>query len=1029
MRLIFNHVALVLILSLVGKIALSQENFASNVSKSISDDGKLLITYDITSAEDIKSFSVVLLLTYEGKQVKASTAYGDIGPNISPGKEKAIVWYYEDDFEGDIKNVNVDIFAYKENEPRAVFQIASLGNKGYAPCKVDFVNSSSFANEYQWNFGDPSSVGENISFEKDPSHIYKKGGIYSIALTARNTRLNLENTYYQSIEIKTHDPVIADFKIEGNNQMPPAKVDFVNSSVNADTYQWNFGDPSSGSRKNESDKENPKYKYKNPGTYNVRLIVRNNFSGLSDTVTKDVIVGQQQIAEAKYIYTMSSETAPSTVVFKNTSVNASRFEWDFDDPDSGSKNSSEEADPAHLYSSPGNYEVELSAWAEGQKKPVRYKEVITISELPKPPDAVFSIKNNNVLGPATIIFENNSVNAEKYEWDFGDPDSGSENISGKTNPVHTYKKAGRYKVVLTASRQGFTKESTAIDYVVIKGSTEPAVRPTAGFNEETDKLTAPAISPVAEFTVRNNNATAPAKVLFSNSSVNATGYSWNFGDPASGNLNSSAEKEPEHIYEKAGQYTVTLEVANEESGQKSTSERTVVVGKPPEPPVAEFEVILENDNVPVNAGFKNLSVNADAYKWNFGDFDSENNESSEVAPTHYYKVPGNYIITLEAVNSPTGERHKVTKEIKLVSSYSTFVQSDDLRGNPENAYSAVSLNEDYLIITGYRGRESEILKINNSGKVIKSEKLEYQAYNIVPLSSGEEFMIVGINKEGKMLVQLLGSSLKKGDHVIFMQNKNYATDLASPKIAFGRTNEIGVVANMLNDRYPVDIMFQKTDNRGRIIPLVDRTFKYVGKKMATDIIPTGDGGFALTGYWQENENSSMMILFGKIDRRGHGEMKLISSEMNILGCDIKESYQGGYAVLRAKENVENRDIYEISFILISSDGGPTECANMLPCPVKKEDIFKYKPSMIKIEDGYVVASHAYNGVDYDISLFWIDQTGEVLIKYENITMEGDQFVMDLIRASDGGYLITGTQKKNNKQQAIILKTDPFGKLN
>ena len=237
MKAHINYVVFFMILFLLSKIIVEQENFAVNISKSISEDGKLLVTYDIPSDAGPGSFTVIMLITYEGKQVKASAAYGDIGPNVTPGKEKAIVWYYKDDLDGDIDNVNVDIFAYKENEPQAIFRIISKSNNGYAPCEISFENSSSYANEYQWDFGDPASGAANISFDKDPVHTYRKGGIYSITLVARNTQLNLENRYYQSIEINEYDPTIADFQIEGNNQLPTAKVDFINNSVNADIYK------------------------------------------------------------------------------------------------------------------------------------------------------------------------------------------------------------------------------------------------------------------------------------------------------------------------------------------------------------------------------------------------------------------------------------------------------------------------------------------------------------------------------------------------------------------------------------------------------------------------------------------------------------------------------------------------------------------------------------------------------------------------------------------------------------------------
>ncbi len=275
----------------------------------------------------------------------------------------------------------------------------------------------------------------------------------------------------------------------------------------------------------------------------------------------------------------------------------------------------------------------------------------------------------------------------------------------------------------------------------------------------------------------------------------------------------------------------------------------------------------------------------------------------------------------------------------------------------------------------------------------------------------------------------MDSKLAADNQIIFELTKTYLTRFAAPKLTLSRTDEVGIIANTLNDKYPIDIIFQKTDNSGRIIPLIDRTFKYVGTKLASDIVATQDGGFALTGYWQENEKSPMMILFGKIDRKGHGEMHLIRSETNVVGCAIEESYQGGYAILRARESLENSNFYEISFTLIAADGGPTDCANLLPCTIKKEDMLSYNPVMIKVEEGYVVASHRFNGFDYDVSLYWIDKTGDVLVRYQNVTLPGDQFITGITQTSDGGYLISGIQKVNNKQKALIIKTDPFGKLN
>jgi len=63
-----------------------------------------------------------------------------------------------------------------------------------------------------------------------------------------------------------------------------------------------------------------------------------------------------------------------------------------------------------------------------------------------------------LLAPAKVAFVNKSLHAETYEWDFGDGTSSVE-----ANPVHTYKRSGRYSVRLTARRG---KKSKSVEKVV-----------------------------------------------------------------------------------------------------------------------------------------------------------------------------------------------------------------------------------------------------------------------------------------------------------------------------------------------------------------------------------------------------------------------------------------------------------------------------------------------------------------------------------------------------------------------------------
>jgi PKD repeat protein len=1276
MKYLIKCIFLVLSILVFGKIGLSQDNYALNISSSVSDNEKLLITYDIKASDGSKSFSVILILMHNGSKIDASSVYGDVGSNLSQGNEKAIVWYFKNDFEGNIQDVSVDVFAYKENEPQAIFKIVSTGNNGYAPSEIIFTNNSSYANEYQWDFGDVASGSKNLSFNKNPSHTFEKGGIFSIALIARNTQLKLENTYYQSIEIKTHETVVADFQIEGNNQLPPAKVKFNSTSVNADTYIWDFGDPAS-KKKNKSTDKNDDHKYTQAGNYTVKLTVKNNFSGLTDTITKKVIVAQEQVPVANFTHSKSTETAPSTVVFKNTSTSSNNYRWDFGDPSSGDKNTSKDIDPAHVYSKPGDYRVVLSAYANGKKKPVEFSEIINIKELPKPPKAIFSIENNNVFGPATIVFRNNSENATGYIWDFGDPESGNNNTSDKITPTHTYTKAGRYLVSLKVSNKNFNETSTVNDFVVITepskppvakfiivnnnvtgpaeisfsneslnannyswdfgdpssknnssseqnaghmyeksgrykvilsatnkltgeksifsdfvivnepaipvalpeasfkiennnlpspaivsftstsanahsylwdfgnpGSEEnssvlknpvhiystagrymvtltakndqtgqsdsytdfvivtkqakPVIVPVASFSIETNEtatsnsinftsksrdansfewnfgdpqsennvsneanpkhtfsqpgrykvelkvsnsssglsntfsdfvtISPPPVEPVSNFEIKNNNSTEPATVIFTNTAENANSFAWNFGDLSSGNQNSSSEKNPQHIYKKAGEYKVTLAALNKESGKEDVIEKIVKVEKSLLPPVAKFEITFNGEFTPITIEFKNMSSNADSFSWNFGDFDSDSNTSTERAPSHFYNKPGTYSISLEASNTKNGESITLTKDITLKSDFPTFVKSSDLPGNNSIANSLVKIaGNEFLVSMNDQNKNSTIVKIDNNGSVVKQKKLDYLVSDILAKKAKNKFVLAGVEMQNKLIVQNINHNFETSSPQVISENKNFKPENA-PKLALSKTNEIGIIANKIDDKYPIDVLFQKTDNDGRIIPLIDRTFKYIGTKLATDFIETEDGGFAMIGYWQEKSTTPLLILFGKINKKGAGEMHLINSHTNNVGYDIEEAKEG-YALLRVRENNENSNLFDLSFILIASDGGPTDCANDLPCSIKKEDVFKYKPTMVKTKDGYVIASHAFNGIDYNIRLFWIDETGHILINFEDIKLPNDEFVMDFTQTNDGGFLIIGSQIINGKNEALIIKTDAFGKIN
>lgn len=147
--------------------------------------------------------------------------------------------------------------------------------------------------------------------------------------------------------------------------------------------------------------------------------------------------------------------------------------------------------------------------------------------------------------PGSVIdFEaENLPNEGMYLWNFGD---GS--FSNKPRPSHVFSKSGSFEVMLSHSTSdgGGIRNKAVADRIVIHEA------PEASFNvlkQEYDN-------------------TVPS-IHFENRSLGGRSYRWDFGDGGT-----SAVAHPDHIYKKAGMYTVSLTVANG-NGCEDRTERTV----------------------------------------------------------------------------------------------------------------------------------------------------------------------------------------------------------------------------------------------------------------------------------------------------------------------------------------------------------------------------------------------------------------------------------------------------------------------
>ncbi len=171
--------------------------------------------------------------------------------------------------------------------------------------------------------------------------------------------------------------------------------------------------------------------------------------------------------------------------------------------------------------------------------------------------------------------------------------------------------------------------------------------------------------PDAAFSYKIVGSKLPYRVVFSNHSKNANIFSWNFDDPGSGQNNISQLESPEHTYERARAYSVSLKVVSGETGLEDSITKYVQLNKG-ELPVADYKYNLTSKTAPSTVWFKSVSDNAQEYYWSFGDPESgENNYSTKKNPVHVFNKPGTYHVILTVTNTASKERHSHNKDILI----------------------------------------------------------------------------------------------------------------------------------------------------------------------------------------------------------------------------------------------------------------------------------------------------------------------------------------------------------------------------
>ena len=492
---------------------------------------------------------------------------------------------------------------------------AAVGSDGLS---VQFTDTSSGGTitGWQWNFGDGST-----STAQNPSHTYAGTGTYAVSLTVTDSEgRSATATVNVTVGEGQAQSMTCLFDIQPQGNQVPLTVNFVNTSTNATSYQWNFGDGGT------STEVSPSHVYQAVGDYPVTLTCTGPVGTL--TASGMVSIGQTPPQPAGLTAQFTAQALGGLAVqFTDASRGGTvvSWQWSF-----GDGTSSSEQNPRHTYSAAGTYTVTLTVTDSTGRTSTATGTVEVTAQLEAPSPA-FTVNPAEGIAPLTVTVTDATIGqVSNWQWDFGD----GSTATGRGPHNHTYAQAGTYTITLTVSGAGGGGTATRQVVVIAEGTVVEAVFTYAL---------------VGEFT-------GSQQVCFTDASTGLiVSRQWSFGDGGS-----STEASPCHTYTAQGSYIVTLGVTGA-NGEISTASQVVPVIPGLSAPVAQFTASKTNVFAGETVNFTDTSTGViNGWLWNFGD----GSTSTEQNPSHTYQAAGSYVVTL-TVRGPGGTSQAAQRTITV----------------------------------------------------------------------------------------------------------------------------------------------------------------------------------------------------------------------------------------------------------------------------------------------------------------------------------------------------------------------------
>jgi PKD repeat protein len=298
--------------------------------------------------------------------------------------------------------------------------------------------------------------------------------------------------------------------------------------------------------------------------------------------------------------------APSIVQFNDSSFDTDTYLWDF-----GDSSTSTNANPTHIYNTPGIYTVTLIASTNvGCTDTLIRPQYVTVLG----PITNFTATATEGCVPFHVDFTDQSQNAVDWNWNFGDGNS-----LQTTNSSNTYLDTGTFTVTLVTYD-------------------------TAGCSSYYEYPQKVIVHPVPEsaFTTPNSSGCMPYATNFIKTSTGADSSLWIFGDGTT-----STSWNASHIYTTPGNFPVQL-VSTNQFGCPDTATLTTPV-QVLATPAPTFTPSATQGCSPFQVHFTSATswTQGASYLWEFGNGQTSTSQNPDIIFTD----PGYYSVSLTVTNN------------------------------------------------------------------------------------------------------------------------------------------------------------------------------------------------------------------------------------------------------------------------------------------------------------------------------------------------------------------------------------------